>query len=148
MARAAQGKWFADALISYAQGYRSFEAVNIGTPGTAVPAMQPGQVLLANGMPVPASGAGTQYILLQPYAGRLAAEPVAPALVLARDAEVNDAYIVYAPSNAGAVNPLLAALNIIVRPGVLPQSIVTASMLDEEGRMIEEGPHEPEPAAA
>jgi hypothetical protein len=143
MARAAQGKWFADALISYAQGYRSFEAVNV--PAGA--ALEPGTLLGAGGSLGP-TAPNVAMILLQALPARTA--PM-PALVLARDAEVNDAYIIYGGLASGAVNGTLAGLGIIVRPGVLPQSIVTASMLDEEGRMIvTEGdpPHEPEPAAA
>jgi hypothetical protein len=149
MARANQEKWFADALVSYAQGYRSFEAVNIPAAGNAAtPAMQPGMLLTAGGV-IAATDTTIQFVLLQSVPARSVGTPAIPALVLARDAEVNDAYLLYGGVAVGAANTRLSALNIIVRPGVLPQSIVTASMLDEEGRMIEgtEGPHEPEPAA-
>lgn len=151
MARANQAKWFADALVSYSQGYRSFEAMAFTTGA----AMQAGQVLAANGALAAANGLDAARILLEAVPARTAGQTIA-ALVLARDAEVNDAYLVYGAANASAANGNLSlASNIIVRFGVLANSIVSPSMLDEEGRPITtegeppppEGSPPPEPVA-
>jgi hypothetical protein len=147
MARAQQAKWFADAVLSYAQGSRSWEAATLAA-GAAVQAGTIGVFdPVARAVTVPPTLANVNCLIMDSIPARTAAMPV---LVLARDAEVNDAYIVYGALGAAAVNgALLNNANIVVRAGVLPQSIVSPSMLDEEGRMIEgtEGPHEPEPAA-
>jgi hypothetical protein len=146
MARAQQAKWFADAVISYAQGSRSWEAATLAA-GAAVQAGTIGVFdPVARAVTVPPTLANVNCLIMDSIPARTAAMPV---LVLARDAEVNDAYVIYGALGVAGVNgALLTNSNIVVRFGVLPQSIVTASMLDEEGRMIEEGPHEPEPAAA
>jgi len=143
MARAQQAKWFADALLSNANGYRSFEAMSFG-PGAA---MQAGQILTATGGLPATTGADAARVLLEAVPARTAGQTVA-ALVLARDAEVNDGYLVYAPitgGNTGAANNALANLShIIVRFGVLGQSIVSPSETVE----AEAEGEPPEPVAA
>lgn len=128
MAKANQTKWFADALLSASNGYRSFEALAFtatnGQPAGA--AMQPGQILTITGGAVAVGGADARIVLLQAVPARTAGQSF-PALVLARDAEVNDAYLLYAPAgaNMGVVNTNLTNnSNIIVRPGVLATSTV------------------------
>jgi hypothetical protein len=147
MARNVQEKWFADVLLSPARRYRSFEAISV----PAGPARSPGQLLLADGNLPTAAGTSTRYILLQSLPVRTVAMP---ALVLARDAEVNDAYIIYAPVTGGGIGTAeaaLAAANIIIRRGVLATSIVSPSVEDPEAVAMAEGeppPPPPEPVPA
>lgn len=147
MARAQQAKWFADALLSNANGYRSFEAQTFGVG----PAMQAGQILLVDGGLPPAAGTNAARVLLEAIPVRTAGQSVA-ALVLARDAEVNDAYLVYGPITGGGIgtaNGQLASIsNIIVRFGVHGQSIVSPSETEADAEVEAEGEPPPEPVAA
>ena len=118
-----EAKWVADFIISEAEGSRSRDVVTI-PQGDAL--VLPGTLLDASGAPAGAAAEAAAILVgqadnnpLDPRAG-----PVR-AVAIARDAEVNDAYLVYGEMARDAVNQALAEHGIIVREGVLPQSIVT-----------------------
>ena len=111
-----EAKWFADFVISEANLYRSRDFVTVAQ-GMQMPAGT-----LMNGNTAASAANAITSILMQPVDSRAG---TVRALVLARDAEVNDAYIVYGSFAAGTVNTTLAGLRIYVRPGVLAQSIPT-----------------------
>jgi Bacteriophage lambda head decoration protein D len=77
----------------------------------------PGTFITAAGVPVAAAGEAT-IAGITCYAYNVTDGPV-NATVLTRDAEVVDAYLQYGALDVAAVNTRLAALGIIVRPGVL-----------------------------
>lgn len=118
MAILQEAKWTADFVVSLARGNRSLETL-IVPQGEA--SLQPGALLAADGTAAGAAGdiAGILWALTDPSGG-----PVRVTIV-ARDAEVNDAYLVYGEIAREAANTALAQLGIIVRAGVLAQSIPT-----------------------
>lgn len=123
-----QDKWVADFLLSEAEGYRSREVITIPQGDTPMPV---GSLVTMAG--AAATAATVDAILMYPADPRGGAVRVT---AIARDAEVNDAYLVYGALAQAAVNTRLGTLGIIVRPGVLAQSIVTPSSgedLDSRG---------------
>jgi hypothetical protein len=122
-------KWFADAVVSEANGYRSREVLNVTLAATP---KEPGTLLTAEGDAPEAGTVGAILIRSLP-----AGDGTARGLCLVRDAEVNDAYLLYGGLAAGEVNDALKALGIIVRPGVLAQSIVTPSSAENLGSQTE-----------
>jgi head decoration protein D len=110
-------KWVADFLVSEANLYRSREVITIpeGADG-----LSPGALLTMAG--ASATAANAEAVLMYPTDPTRG--PV-QAVVIARDAEVNDAYLLYGDLDRAAVNASLAKHGIIVRPGVLSQSIVS-----------------------
>jgi Bacteriophage lambda head decoration protein D len=110
-------KRVADFLVSEANLYRSREVITIPEGETV---LSPGALLTMAG--VPGAAGNVDAILMYPVDPRRG--PV-QATVIVRDAEVNDAYLIYGDLEREAVNTGLAEHGIIVRPGVLSQSIVT-----------------------
>lgn len=112
-----QEKWVADFLVSEANLYRSREVITI--PQGPDPLLVGSLVTLAGAV---ATAGNADAILMYPVDPR--SGPVRVTAVV-RDAEVNDAYLVYGTLDQAAVNERLATHNIIVRPGVMAQSIIT-----------------------
>jgi len=105
-----QEPWFAAFLLTEARQYRSRGIRDIQAGAWAV-----GTLLDHNGnLVTPATVADTSWILLAPFFD----EQRAPALLIMRDAEVNDWYIQYGVLNHAAVNAALRENSrIIVRAG-------------------------------
>jgi hypothetical protein len=109
----------ADFLISEANLYRSRETITV-PQGAAI--LRPGTLLTLAGASATAANAdGLLMFAVDPRRG-----PVRGVLV-ARDAEVRDANILYGALDRAAVNARLATRNILVRAAVLVDSIVTPS---------------------
>jgi len=105
-----------DFVLSWANSYRSLEFMNIPEQPNLLPV---GTFLDVNGVQATAAGA-IVYILCYPVDAR---PGVDRATVLARDAEVCDAYLAYGTMDRTAVNThLRTQLNIIVREAVLPNA--------------------------
>lgn len=119
MARLVQDKLVADFLVSEAEGYRSRDTITV-PQGAAV--FSSGALMTLAG--AAATAANVDAILMYPADPR---EGPVSVTVITRDAEVNDAYLGYGALDRNAVNARLKTLNIIVRRGVLSQSIVTPS---------------------
>jgi hypothetical protein len=115
--RLLEDKRVADFLVSEANLYRSREVVTI--PEGAEP-LSPGMLVTMAG--AAATAGDVEAILMYPVDPRFGA---VPAVVIARDAEVNDAYLIYGGLDRAAVNARLAEAGIIVRQGILAESIVT-----------------------
>ena len=115
--RLVEDKRVADFLVSEANLYRSRDVVTI--PEGAEP-LQPGMLVTMAG--AAATAGDVEAILMYPVDPRFGA---VPAVVIARDAEVNDAYLLYGELDRQAVNARLAEAGIIVRQGILAESIVT-----------------------
>lgn len=140
MARINQAKWYADFILT-ADFYRSFEAGSMGA-GPAYPIGQLMNINYTTRAVSVATATNTNAILMRAVEARTATTPV---LVLARDAEVTDAYIVPGAAT-GWQESLRTACNIIVREGVLPSSIPVPGSV-EAGDAPETDPPA-EPAAA
>jgi hypothetical protein len=112
-----QDKRVANFLVSEANLYRSREIITIPEGADW---LSPGALLTMAG----ASAAAGNVAAILMYPTDPTRGPV-QAVVIARDAEVNDAYLLYGGLDRAAVNASLAEHGIIVRPGVLSQSIVS-----------------------
>lgn len=101
-----------DFLLNEANGYRSRDVIQV--PQAPPPGMWPGSFVDATGGPAATAGAITGILA---YATNPADGPYNQT-VIARDAEVTDAYLHYGALDPVAVNARLATLGIIVRAGV------------------------------
>jgi hypothetical protein len=112
-----EGPWTAAFLLS-AVFYRSFDVITLpGGEGAQV--LQPGDFVTADGSKASAAGdiIGISMRAYDPTDG-----PV-DAVLVTRDAEVTDAYLLYGELDAAEVNAALKEHGIIVRAAVLPESI-------------------------
>jgi len=106
-----------DFVLSWGNSYRSLEFVNVPQQANILPS---GSFLNADGEEATAP-AQIVYIACFPVDAREGPDRVT---VVARDAEVNDAYLAYGTLDRFAVNThLRQQLNIIVREAVLPAAI-------------------------
>lgn len=129
-----QEKWVADFLLSEAPGYRSREAITAAAGNYPV-----GSLFTLTG--AVATAANADCISLYPISSAQTDRRIA---VIARDAEVTDAYINYGALDQTATNTRLLTRNIVVRQGVLAQAQVAPSA--DEMPPVEEEEEPPQPA--
>jgi len=111
----AQGKWKYDFLVTEANLYRARDVITVPIGNEMIP----GDFVAADGTKAtaPAQIVG----IFCDYVNTI--DGPRDALLVTRDAEVGDGYLMYGTMDAGQVADQLATLGIIVRPTVLPSSV-------------------------